>query len=252
MKILIGDTGLVGKSLQRQTKFDLTFNSKNINEFLNLVEDGHELYLSCLPAAKWQVNQNIPADLKNINNIINIISQRSYSRVYLFSTIDVYCDSPLDVDEDYAPNIKKFSYGANRYLFELLVRDLVCKEDLKIIRLPALYNNELKKNIIYDLLHNNNVDKINPNSAYQWLNLDTMLSKVNSLIEDHPKETVFNMFPAPIETKAILRMFPYQTNPDGPRIEYRYKTKFSRSGYIVNAGDAQLALELFIDGALHK
>ena len=35
MKILIGNTGLVGTTLKETIKFDYEFNSKNLNEFLN-------------------------------------------------------------------------------------------------------------------------------------------------------------------------------------------------------------------------
>ena len=73
MKIIVGNTGLVGKTLCESIDFDLKFNSSNINEFSSLVEDGSELYLSCLPATKWMVNKNVTGDFENLMNILNII-----------------------------------------------------------------------------------------------------------------------------------------------------------------------------------
>jgi hypothetical protein len=110
MKILIGSTGLIGTTLKESIKFDYEFNSKTINYFLNNDYMDVELYLSCLPATKWLVNKNIPEDIKNIENIINIITKKTYKKVILISTIDVYCDSPLMIDESSGryPIIKKF------------------------------------------------------------------------------------------------------------------------------------------------
>lgn len=59
MKIIVGNTGLVGTTLCESINFDLKFNSSNIGEFISLVEDGSELYLSCLPATKWMVNKDV-------------------------------------------------------------------------------------------------------------------------------------------------------------------------------------------------
>jgi len=59
MKILVGNTGLVGQTLKEYQKFDIEFNSKNINDFEKLVPDNCEIWLSCLPATKWMVNKNL-------------------------------------------------------------------------------------------------------------------------------------------------------------------------------------------------
>ena len=124
-KILIGSTGLVGTTLKESINFDYEFNSKNINTFINYDYVNAELYLSCLPATKWLVNKDITSDLKNIYKLIDIISKKTYSKIIIISTIDVYVDSPQKSDESYSPNIKSLSYGTNRYLFELLIDNFV-------------------------------------------------------------------------------------------------------------------------------
>ena len=241
MRVLIGDTGLVGKALVHQIgAFDHTFNSSNIHRFLELVEDECDLYLSCLPATKWLVNKNIAKDLKNIWNILDVISKKSYKTVYLISTIDVYCDSPLGVDETYSPRVKNLNYGSNRYLFELLIDQLVCKQNLKIFRLPALYNDSIKKNVIYDLIHDNNVQNINSNSAYQWFDLDSLANTMTECVEKYPNEKIFNLFPAPIETKFLLEFWPNYTIPESTnRVEYNYRTKFTESGYLYSKDEGK-------------
>ena len=126
MKILIGNTGLIGQTLMDNIHFDLKFNSKNVHEFEKYVVDGAELYLSCLPATKWKVNQDVKGDMKNIHNIFEIIKSTKYSKVVLISTIDVYVDSLEGSDEDVSPITKTLNYGSNRYIFEMMVNELNC------------------------------------------------------------------------------------------------------------------------------
>ncbi len=248
-KILIGSTGLVGTTLKETIKFDYEFNSKNINDFLNHNYVDAELYLSCLPATKWLVNKNISEDLKNIDKIIDIISQKSYKRVVLISTIDVYCDSPLMLDESYPIGVKKMSYGTNRYFFEHLVENLVECGDLKIFRLPALYNKHIKKNILYDLINNNNVNQINANSSFQWYNLDNLSKDIEHYCNSHVDRKVFNLFTEPVESKDIVNLFPVyktQVNYSPNRNEYNYKTNLTESGYIQTKEDVLEDIKKFI------
>jgi hypothetical protein len=234
MKILVGNTGLIGQTIQKYEKFDYHFNSKNLNTFEDIVVDGGELFLTCLPATKWLVNKNLSDDVGNIYDIIKTISTKSYSKIVLISTIDVYNDSPIGVDETYAPNISKLSYGNNRYIFELMVRNCVKTDDLKIFRLPALFNNLIKKNVLYDLIHNNSVEQINQNSTFQWYNLDNLLLDISKFSKEYPNENLFNLFTEPINTSDIVGLFPHHIDKvqNGPKIMYDYKTKFG--GYIDN------------------
>jgi hypothetical protein len=229
MKVLVGDTGLIGTTLKYSVSFDLLFNSKNISTFDKLVKDGAELYLSCLPAAKWLVNKNLNGDLDNILNIVEIIAKKKYTKVILFSTIDIYGDSPIKSNEDYSPNISKLSYGTNRYLFELLIRERLTTDGLNIFRLPALFSKNIKKNILYDLIHNNNIDKININSTYQWYNLDSLYSDIEEYNEKYVNETTFNLFTEPIPTLELIKLFPSVKISDltyGEPLVYDYTSKF--------------------------
>lgn len=247
VKILVGNTGLVGKTLCESIEFTHTFNTKNIHEFSSIVKDGAEIYLSCLPATKWIVNKNLKRDIENINYIINMISQHEYKKVVLFSTIDVYNDSPLNVDEDYFPNLKGLSYGNNRYLFEMFVQQFVKTQSLKVFRLSALYNKHIKKNILFDLLNSNNVQSINKNSKYQWYNLDNLHLDIEKYQKKYPNEVVFNLFPEPIETQQILELFPKVETSFSNRIEYNYRTKYSNFGYSNSANDVICDIRKFVN-----
>jgi len=230
--VLIGDTGLIGQNLLHQTKFDAMFNSKNINQFVNLDSEVLDIYLSCLPATKWQINNNIIDDINNINSIINVLKTKRYNNVVLFSTIDVYTDSPLGVDENYNPIFKTLHYGSNRLLFEKMIQSVIDYNRLYVIRLPALFGNFLKKNIIFDLLNNNCVEKININTSYQWYDLNDLYYDVQNIVSSY-SGGIFNLFPEPISTSSILKtFFPDETRcMSGKLVEYNWKTFHTSSGY---------------------
>lgn len=232
MKIIIGNTGLVGTTLCESVNFELKFNSTNISDFSNIVENGSELYLSCLPATKWLVNKNVKGDFENMIKILNFIKEKKYTKVVLISTIDVYNNSPLKSNESNLPVIESLNYGSNRYLFEVLCRDFLKTDEFKIFRLPALFNKHIKKNILFDLINNNKVDQINCNSTFQWYNLDKLWSDINLYSKEYPEETLFNLFTEPIPTSDIVKMFPQHMDKvqSGPKTTYDYQTKFG--GYI--------------------
>lgn len=247
MKILIGNTGLIGKNLKDQQEFDYEFNSKNI-EKLYECPDNCDLYLSCLPATKWIINQNVKNDLDNIMKIFFQISKKKYGNVYLFSTIDVYCNSPLYVNEDYSPNFLNFNYGSNRLLFENIIKQFIKCENFYIFRLPALFGDYLKKNVIYDLLNDNRVDNINLNSYYQWYNLKNLTNDIEILTNKNKKECLFNLFSQPIYTEELVaELFPeFNLHKKDELITYDYTTKFSPSGYMLEKKQVLKQIKDFI------
>jgi nucleoside-diphosphate-sugar epimerase len=195
MKIIVGNTGLVGTTLCESINFDLKFNSSNMNEFSSLVEDGSELYLSCLPATKWVVNKNVTGDFENLMNILNVIKKKKYSKVILISTIDVYNNTPLKSNEMTPPLVQSLNYGNNRYLFEVLCKDFLITEEIKVFRLPALFNKHIKKNILFDLINSNNIESINSNSSFQWYNLDNYQMILQNILMNIPKKIRSICFP---------------------------------------------------------
>lgn len=247
-KILIGNTGLIGKTLSKSIQFDYTFNTKNINEYINLVPDGCDLYLSCLPATKWQVNQDIKQDLNNIYNLIDIISKKKYQKIILISTIDVYSDSELGGNESDIPVVRSLNYGSNRYLFELLIKQLVEKVTLKIFRLPALFSLDIKKNVLFDLLNRNNIHKINSNSIYQWYDLNDLAASIEKY--HYYNEEIVNLFPEGIRTYELIEEFFPQYEKEvlfGSPVFYDYCTKFSKTGYLYSEKESKAKIKNFIN-----
>ncbi len=165
---LIGYTGFVGSNLDRQHQFQARFNSKNIGEiegrrFNNLVFAGAQ-------AKKWWANAHPDEDWVQIERALSSLNTVRVDHVVLISTIDVVPKaSGIDEDVD-CSDTKTDSYGRNRLRLERSFEELF--ENITIIRLPGLFGRGLKKNVIYDLLNDHQIDKINPESIFQYYGLD--------------------------------------------------------------------------------
>jgi hypothetical protein len=172
------------------------------------------------------------------NKILNILSKKQYGTIILYSTIDVYYEAPYGSDESYELNTSTPSYGSNRLMFEKLITSTLSYQKLLILRLPALFGKYIKKNILYDLLNNNNVDKINYNSSFQWYNLNDIVADTVhciKLVTNHI--LTINLFTEPIHTSDILQLFDLdktQVDTESPLIEYNFKTNSNPYGYIRN------------------
>ena len=252
MNILIGSTGVLGSTLKDTIKFDYEYNSSNIQEILNLTIDLTQcnLYLCCLPATKWKINQNPSGDFDNILSIVGILSKRSYANIALYSTIDIYQNAPHGSDESYIPESTELDYGNNRLLFEKLVEKVLVYNNLTIIRLPALFGKHIKKNILYDLLNNNQVAAINYNSQYQWYNLEELAIDTDICIANTSGVTTYNLFPEPLETSEILKLFNIDkthTNQNSEQVKYNYKTRTTESSYRRSAQQVLQEMADFVD-----
>jgi sugar phosphate isomerase/epimerase len=156
---LIGWTGFVGSELLiHMDKVDL-YNSSNIDSIRG--KSYNRVYFSGLPAEKWKANKNPEDDKKTLDSILSLLETVVIKQFILISTVDV-----LDTSgSDYAVH----PYGAHRRQMEEWVETHV--PDHYILRLPALFGKGLKKNILYDLIFNNNVELISPESEFQWYNI---------------------------------------------------------------------------------
>lgn len=149
IKGIIGYTGFVGNNLIKQEKFNFFYNSSNIGDI-----DGQEfdlLVIAAPSAVKWKANQQPEQDLQMINDLINHLKKVRSKQVIQVSTIDIYKE-PTSVDEDTRIETEGLQpYGKNRFYLEEFIRKQF-KNHL-IVRLPAIFGDNLKKNFIYDILN---------------------------------------------------------------------------------------------------
>lgn len=228
IRAIVGYTGFVGSNILQFINFDHFYNSKNFNEAIGKEFD--ELYISALPAEKWKVNRNPEDDFAVIKAIKEIILTITVKKVILISTIDVYEYSNSEENEDYNCDwMNNHHYGRNRYLFEEFISRTY--EDYHILRLPALFGKGLKKNLLYDLLNDNQINKIPVNSSFQWYNLEWIGDDINYAIENNIK--VLNLFTEPLNTNEIVTLFHDSLISENQNVvNYNIKTKYYPSGYI--------------------
>jgi len=146
---LIGYTGFVGGNIAAQHKFDDAFNSKNIAD---IARRSYDLVVcSGIPAAMWLANNNPEQDLANINALLDTLKTVNARRFVLVSTIAVYAQPVAGFDEDSEAFETQLAYGRHRRYAEEAIAAHFPQHC--ILRLPALFGRNLKKNFLYDLLN---------------------------------------------------------------------------------------------------
>ncbi len=149
MNALVGYTGFVGSNLSETGNFDLLYNSKNIEDAYGT--NPSILVYAGIRAEKYLANLDPNLDYKQIEIAKNNIKKINPQKIVLISTVDVF-NNPIGVDEDSPINTNGLQmYGYNRFLMECWVREEY--PDALIIRLPALYGKNIKKNFIYDYIN---------------------------------------------------------------------------------------------------
>src|SRR3954465_266566 len=96
MRGLIGHTGFVGSNLVRQTRFDATFNSSNIESIAG--QEFELLVVSGVRAEKWIANANPEQARARSERLFTALKDVKATQLVLISTVDVFL-SPVEVDE---------------------------------------------------------------------------------------------------------------------------------------------------------
>lgn len=252
---LIGHTGFVGSHLLRAMDGADCFNSSNIEQIAGRSYD--LVVCAGVSAVKWLANREPEKDWAGIERLIGALRSVRASEFVLISTVDVY-PSPLGVDEtlDLA-NLDNHPYGRHRLALECAVRGMF--DTVRIVRLPALFGDGLKKNVIYDLLVGNGLDAINPASSFQWYSLDWLWNDL-SWIRGHDLRLV-NLVTEPVGTAEIItKCFNGgAVGAKSPAARYDLRTihapvfpEGTRSGYVLNRDGVLSALDRYVAAARRR
>lgn len=224
MKALIGYNGFVGSNLSKQMKFDDFYNSKNLCKIKNKSYD--EIYCSAPSAVKWLANKNPSEDLASIFTLIESLEQVQAKKFILISTVDIY-NFPIGVNEDSSISLQNHhAYGSHRRILENYIKERF--NEHFIIRLPALFGKGLKKNAIYDLIHNNETEKIHCESMFQFYNLENLTKDINKVIENNIK--VINFATEPISVEELAQnvfKLNFKNKTQNPALFYDIHTKYA-------------------------
>lgn len=159
---LIGATGFVGGNLRRAAPFDDLYHSQDIDSIRGR---SYELVVCAgARADKWRINAEPETDRAELARLRAALAEVETERLLLVSTVDVYPD-PAGVDEESPIELDAIApYGRHRLELERW-----CEErfDTLTLRLPGLFGPGLKKNIVFDLLHDHRVEHVDPRGRFQ-------------------------------------------------------------------------------------
>lgn len=179
MKAIVGYTGTIGKHLCEQIVFDDFYNSKNISAIQGR---SYELLVIAAPSGnRLKINRQEEAD--TVDKLIEHLKHCSADHVVLLSTVDVIVN-PDSI------------YGKNRKILEDFV---ISYFNSTVLRLATLIGTGIKKNIAYDLKHQQ-YDFINTQSTLQWSVLRTLGTHIH-------KTGIVNLVSEPIRNKDIVDTF---------------------------------------------
>jgi nucleoside-diphosphate-sugar epimerase len=218
---LIGYTGFVGGTISKQHQFDAEYNSRNIDDI-----EGAEFDLvvcAGAPGVKWLANQEPDKDLANITKLQKSLSSIKSTKFVLISTVDVF-NNPVKVNEGTAINLSELSpYGKHRRMLEEFVEAHF--DDVTIVRLPGLFGAGLKKNLIYDLINRQRYDTFNPESEFQFYNMERLWSDIE-LSAAH-KLPLIHLAVEPVsafEVAEVVHEGKLLTNRELPIVKYDFQT----------------------------
>ena len=227
---IIGWSGLIGQELLLHMKESVEiFNSSTIGNIVGKSFD--RIYFCGLPAEKWLINKNPEADLKNLEKVQEFLKEVSCKHFILISTIDVL-DTSYSQDENGCAYSQQ-PYGKHRKMMEDWVKNT--QINWTIIRLPGLFGKGLKKNIIYDLIFNNQIENICLDSEFQWYNIENLYTDIENIIDSDLK--IVHLFSEPVSVRDIIENYFPENNDKciGKNIvKYNLKTKYKETSYWKN------------------
>lgn len=200
---LIGHTGFIGSNLRRQFPFTDLYNSSNITQIRGKSYD--VVVCAGVSAAKWWANAHPEEDRARIDALLDELLTIQAARVVVMSTVDVY---PViaGVDETFDCHSRpNHAYGTHRLHVEDVLRSRF--SDVTVIRIGGVFGPGLKKNALYDLIHDNCLDAINPRSSFQYYNVSRLWVDAERAIQ--AGVALVNVVTEPLLTADVIaRCFP--------------------------------------------
>jgi nucleoside-diphosphate-sugar epimerase len=199
----------------------------------------------------WIANRDPEADRALLDKLAGCLLKARANRVVIMSTVAVY-PAPIGVDEDSPIDADaQTPYGRHRYMLEQIIAAHF--PDTVAIRLPGIFGPGLKKNVVFDLLHNNEVYKINAGGIYQYYNLGRLWADVSTAL--NAGLNVVNFSTEPISVAQMAREsfgFEFSNDPGGQPARFNMLSKHAslfggRDGYLYTGAQVLDDLREFVE-----
>ena len=160
-RALIGHTGFVGSTLLAAGGFTHGFNSGDFEDMRGARFD--EVVCAGIASAR----RGTKPDRAAIGALLSVLERVRVGRFVLISTIEVYPDPSQPLDETAVPDdAGGDAFGRRRREVEVFVAAHFANH--AIVRLPALFGDGMTHNALFDLLHGNRVESLDPGAEHQW------------------------------------------------------------------------------------
>lgn len=241
-RALVGWTGFVGGALGPQVRPVARFRSTDIDRLPQA--DVHEVICAGAPAEKWRANADPEADWAGISRLVEALDASSASSCVLVSTVDVYADSCGADELSPADTSQEQAYGRHRALLEEFVTRRF--DDVLIVRLPGMFGPGLKKNLVFDLIHQPEARFAHEASTFQFYDVRDLWGHV--LLARDAGLSVVNLATEPVSSADVAGAcfgVDYRCD-DRPRVGYDLRTRHAaqlagREGPYLRTADEVLA-----------
>jgi nucleoside-diphosphate-sugar epimerase len=219
-RALVGWTGFVGGSLDARIAPVARFRSTDVDQLP--AADVDEVVCAGAPAEKWRANAEPEADRAGIHRLVEALDGSRAGSCVLVSTVDVFADS-RGVDETTpADTAQEQAYGRHRAELEEFVRRRF--DDVLVVRLPGMYGPGLKKNLVYDLIHQPGARFAHQDSSFQFYDVRDLWGHV--LLARDAGLSVVNLATEPVTSAQVAREcfgVDYRCD-DRPQVAYDLRT----------------------------
>jgi nucleoside-diphosphate-sugar epimerase len=219
-RALVGWSGFVGGSLDARIAPVARFRSTDVDRLP--AADVDEIVCAGAPAEKWRANAEPEADRAGIRRLVDALDGSRAGSCVLVSTVDVFADS-RGVDETTpADTAQEQAYGRHRAELEEFVRRRF--DDVLVVRLPGMYGPGLKKNLVYDLIHQPEARFAHQDSSFQFYDVRDLWGHV--LLARDAGLSVVNLATEPVTSAQVAREcfgVDYRCD-DRPQVAYDLRT----------------------------
>jgi nucleoside-diphosphate-sugar epimerase len=245
-RALIGATGFVGSNVLRSEPFDDLYDSTNIESIRGR---RYELVVCAgARAEKWRINAEPERDAVELERLRAALAAVRTERLLLVSTVDVYPE-PAGVDEESPIDVDALApYGRHRLELERWCKP---RFDTLVVRLPGLFGPGLKKNLVYDLLHDHRVEDIDPDSRFQLYDVRGLWAAAETAWQAGLR--LLNITAEPVSAGEVAREAFGRTLPGLARGAARYDVRSRHAelfggqhGYLFGRDETLAALSRFV------
>lgn len=192
MNALIGHTGLIGTVLGASIEFDQTYNSATIDLIQNAEFD--IVYCAAPSGNRMLANQQPDRDTSNVKYLADCLRTVTANRFVLISTVD-------------AVHAPESVYGSNRLSLEHFAQTQF--ECCHVIRLCTLIHPQITKNLLFDIRHQQYLDRVNGAMVRQYYPLSRLCRDINTVIAHNIRE--INLVSEPVSDRELMQRFSPRT-----------------------------------------